>query len=467
VPSSDDTHRSTPLQDRAEQNVRALVERNRQDPGYDGPPVEPRRFDSVGVLGAGLMGTSIAAAHLRHGIRVVVHDSDADSLGIAPQRVAADLGADMPTEQARRLVERLLHIAPDEAEAAACDLVVESIVEAFVPKRDLLRRLRPALRGEAVVVSNTSTIPIGRLAAEAADPGRFCGMHFCHPVRLRPLVEVVRGAKTTDATAASIVAHAKAIGKMPVVAADGPGFLVNRLLLPYLGEALELLLEGAGVEAVEQAAAEFGFAKGPLRLLDEIGLDTTLHAGWVLAEAFPERIVASPLLVSMVKAGKLGKKSGAGFFSYANGPDAELPQRDRDEVGPRVPPPPGERRRPIDPLVPELIAKWAKPGQNHTPHSIVMRLLLPMVLEATRLLGENKARDARDIDLAVVFGLGFPQSRGGLLWWADTLGAARLVEMLRPLERLGPRTRPTPELLAMARSHRRFYETPGGRAPGR
>jgi 3-hydroxyacyl-CoA dehydrogenase len=186
-------------------------------------------------------------------------------------------------------------------------------------------------------------------------------------------------------------------------------------------------------------------AKGPLRLLDEIGLDTVLQGGWTLAEAFPERIAASPLLVAMVKAGRLGVKAGAGFFSYPS--PAQL-------SGPEATP---AAETTAEAIVGKLIAAWAKPSQAHTRHSITARLLLPMVLEATRILEENKVRDPRDVDLAVLFGLGFPASRGGMLWWADTLGARRVLEMLKPLRQLGPRMQPTRVLQDLARSHGHFY----------
>jgi 3-hydroxyacyl-CoA dehydrogenase/enoyl-CoA hydratase/3-hydroxybutyryl-CoA epimerase/3-hydroxyacyl-CoA dehydrogenase/enoyl-CoA hydratase/3-hydroxybutyryl-CoA epimerase/enoyl-CoA isomerase len=236
---------------------------------------------------------------------------------------------------------------------------------------------------------------------------------------------------------------------MPIVVQDGPGFLINRMLLPYLGEALELLLEGVSLGSLEEAAATFGMAKGPLRLADEIGLDTVLHGGWVLAEAFPERITASPLLVAMVKAGRLGYKSGAGFFSYPS-PD-QLSGPEVQAAGPEA--------KTAEQIVAEIVHQWARPPQRHTTHSITARLLLPMVLEATRVLQENKVRDPRDVDLAAIFGLGFPASRGGPLWWADTLGPSRILEMLRPLQPLGPRTQPTAMLRDMARSHGHFYQT--------
>jgi 3-hydroxyacyl-CoA dehydrogenase len=438
------------------ENVRRLVERNRQDTGLAGARVAARPVRSVGIFGAGTMGTAVAAAHLKFGVDVAITDSDPGALFRAPERIAVELAGDVPHAEARRLVEKHLQPTSDEAAVAGCDLVFETIIESFVAKRSLYGRLKGHLRPDAVVTSNTSTIPIGRLAAELADPARVCGFHFCHPVRLRPLVEVVRGAATSDPTVATVVAHAKAIRRMPVVVADGPGFLVNRLLLPYLDEALSLLTEGVSIEAVERVAGDFGFAKGPFRLLDEIGLDTTLQAAWVLAEAFPDRIASSPILVGLVKAGRLGQKSGAGFFGYSEGEQGDVAGEGVDETTGGKP-----CRRPVppvDPFVAELVARWVGDHHEHTPLMITARLLLPMVLEATRLLEENKVRDPRDVDLAVVFGLGFPESKGGLLWWADTLGPARIIEMLRPMRRLGKRVRPTPMLEAMARSHRRFYQ---------
>src|SRR3972149_1413333 len=183
-------------------------------------------------------------------------------------------------------------------------------------------------------------------------------------------------------------------------------------------------------------------AKGPFCLMDEIGLDTTLHAGWSLAEAFPERIAASPLLVTLIKSGRLGKKSGAGFFSYADQSSSQTPTES-------------------DPAVIEIIARWAKPCCQHSPEDIIRRLLLPMVLEATRILEEGNVQNPLDIDLGAIFGLGFPDWRGGLLCWADTLGALNLLEMLRPLAPIGPRLQPTRYLLNMGARGGRFFPQVG------
>ena len=306
--------------------------------------------------------------------------------------------------------------------------MLETIVEALPAKLRLYSQLQGHVAAHAIVASNTSTIPIQRLAENVADASRFCGMHFLHPVRHRRLVEIVRGPRTSDETIAAATGHVRRIGRMPIVVRDGPGFLVNRLLFPYLGEALELLREGVPADAIERAATEFGMAIGPLRLMDEIGLDTTLQAGWVLAAAFPERIVSSPLLVSMVKAGRLGQKAGAGFYAYGK---------------PAQPSPPTDGP---DKNVDEIIGRWIDSPAKPSGEPIACRLVLPMLLEATRILEEGKVGDVRDIDLAVLFGLGFPADKGGLLWWADALGPRRILDMLSSLRTIEERNRPTPML---------------------
>jgi 3-hydroxyacyl-CoA dehydrogenase len=434
------------------QNVDRLVAWKQQGGGvdcFDRPP----QIRRIAVVGAGMMGTAIAAATVRHSLPVVITDADSAALGRAGQRIAAELdqvgdwsifrptnpaGASVPIEKGTCPLPRLVDPTSDETRIAGCDVILESITENLAAKQAIYARYEPRMHAEAIMASNTSTIPIARLAAGLAHPDRFCGIHFCHPVRLRPMVEIVRGPATSDRTIATAVAYARAIDRLPIVVDDGPGFLVNRVLLPYLNEALELLLEGATIEQIERAATAFGMAMGPLRLIDEIGLDTALLAGRVLWEAFPERIVASPLMITMYKAKRMGRKTGRGFFAYPDGlpPDA-----------------PGL----ADPAVEPLVAAWSRATQTFSDEAITQRLLLPMVLEASRILEEHKVRDPRDVDLAVLFGLGFPAARGGLLYWADGLDAARIVEMLAPLEALGPRMAPTQLLLDLARSGGRFY----------
>jgi 3-hydroxyacyl-CoA dehydrogenase/enoyl-CoA hydratase/3-hydroxybutyryl-CoA epimerase/3-hydroxyacyl-CoA dehydrogenase/enoyl-CoA hydratase/3-hydroxybutyryl-CoA epimerase/enoyl-CoA isomerase len=222
---------------------------------------------------------------------------------------------------------------------------------------------------------------------------------------------------------------------MPVVVNDGPGFMVNRLLFPYMNEAIELLHDGLSIEQIDRAAVAFGMPLGPIALYDMVGLDTAMYAGRTMYEAFPDRVAASPLVPAMVKQRRLGQKAGRGFFSYANKKKTAEP----------------------DPAVPPFLEKYHRRQITLTDDQVQARLLLPMLLEATRLLEENVARDVRDVDLGLIYGLGFPANKGGLLYWADTLGARRLLEMLKPWESLGPRMRPTPMLLEMAETGGTFY----------
>ena len=420
----------------AQDNVRRLVEWSRQDHFDRLASAASLPIENVGILGAGMMGRAIAAAHVEHQLPVVVSDANESVLAEAVALTVAELPASIRSRI--HGVSGLVRATADTTEAVRCDLVLESIVESLPAKRQLFAELQAQLASHTIVASNTSTIPIGRLAESFADASRFCGMHFFHPVRHRPLVEIVRGPRTSDHTIAAAVAHIRRIGKMPIVVRDGPGFLVNRLLFPYLGEALELLREGVRAEAIERAAAAFGMAIGPLRLMDEIGLDTTLQAGWVLAAAFPERIVSSPLLVSMVKAGRLGRKAGAGFYAYDTSSHPVVTGM-------------------AETAVEEIATRWIDGRRKPSQESIALRLVLPMLLEATRILEEGAVCDAHSIDLAVLFGLGFPAEKGGLLWWADSLGPDRIVAMLRSHGSMEERSRPTPMLLSLARTGGRFY----------
>jgi len=388
----------------------------------------------LGIVGAGMMGTAIAAAAARCGIRVLLVDHRPAARAAAPGRVAAEMARyDDPAPRSTAPVET----TGDLAALADCAVVLESVAESLPAKHALFARLEPCLAESAWLATNTSTLPIGRLASALARPERFCGLHFFHPVHARPLVEIVRGPATSPETLDAARRFVGALGRMSITTADAPGFLVNRLLQAHLGEALSLLVEGVPPERIERVATGFGMAKGPLALLDEIGLDTALAGGQVLHAAWPERVVASPVLVSLVKAGRLGRKSGAGFFTYPHG---EAPARPA-----------------ADPVALEKIAQWAEPAEPPGDARLLDRLLLGMVVEAARLLDEGVVAGPREVDLGTLFGLGFPAARGGLLYWADTRGAAELVGRLSPLRALGPRFQPPPRLLEMARTGRRFH----------
>lgn len=420
-------------------NVFFLTDRNKKDTGLDDDGVTPRDISSVGVVGAGIMGAGIAAANVKRDIPVVLSDANRTALDKGVRTALEEVSYNKKTKATD--AERMLKFSPllnpgvSDEELSQCALLVEAVVESADVKRKIYARLEPQLRDDTILASNTSTIPITSLAEVLDKPERFCGIHFFNPVRRMPLVEVIRGEKTSDETVATAVAYAKRIGKSPIVVNDGPGFLVNRLLLPYMNEAIELLCEGASIKAVDRAAKKFGMPMGPIELFDMVGMDTAMLAGRTMWEAFPDRIVASPVLPAMVKANRLGKKSGLGFFSYQN-------KRGRPEP---------------DPGVDEIIAQYARDQKEFNEEELTSRLFLPMLLEATRVLEAGVARDPRDVDLGLIFGLGFPPFKGGLMFWADTVGAKEILEMLKPLDYLGARAEPTPMLIEMANEGRKFY----------
>lgn len=418
-------------------NLPALIEFNRQRTRAEYADVAPRPVRRVGIVGAGTMGAEIGAAMARHGISLLLTDTQPESLASVVPRIAALVRASAPTMDCGSIEQRIRTTA-DIAALGQCDLVLESVVEDPAVKQRVFGALEPHLADGVVLASNTSTIPVARLGAKLASPGRFCGVHFFHPVGERPLVEVIPGPQTQRETMATAIGFVEQVQRIPLVVPDGPAFLVNRFLMPYLGEAMQLLMEGASIEAIDQAAEQFGMALGPLRLVDEIGLDTALDCAWSYAGAFPDAMPTSPLLVAMVKAKRLGRKSGAGFYAH------------RDAAGKPTSP-----RR--DPAAEQIIARWAGQPRTHTAESIAARLFLTMLLEATRMLQTGFAPAPQSIDLGLILGLAFPRRRGGLLWWADALGADRICGMLRELEWLGPRVQPTPLLVEMAQHNRRFY----------
>ena len=252
-----------------------------------------------------------------------------------------------------------------------------------------------------------------------------------------PLVEVIRGRETSDETVATAVAYAKAIGKSPIVVNDGPGFLVNRLLLPYMNESLELLREGATIKSIERAANDFGMPMGPLTLYDMVGLDTSVYAGRVMWEAFPDRTGASPILPAMVKAGRLGQKTAGGFFVYS------------DKKGKGEP----------DPTLVDWLATYRRGKRKFSAEEQITTGCSCRWCWKRRGFWQDKlVRDVRDVDLGVIFGLGFPPFKGGLLFWADTLGAAKIVELLKPFESLGARFAPDADAAGNGQRGQKFYD---------
>jgi 3-hydroxyacyl-CoA dehydrogenase/enoyl-CoA hydratase/3-hydroxybutyryl-CoA epimerase/enoyl-CoA isomerase len=260
-------------------------------------------------------------------------------------------------------------------------------------------------------------------------------MHFFHPAHRMKLVEVIRGEQTSDDTVATLVALAGKLGKTAIVVHDCPGFLVTRVLFPYLSQAIQLLREGVAMDAIDEAAVGFGMPMGPIALLDFIGLDTALAIANVMAEGYPDRAAPSPLLAEMVGSGRLGRKSGAGFRSHDSA-------RSRPES---------------DQAVASILERHRLARDSVGKDDLVDRLFLPMLLESARVLEEGIVGGPSDVDLGVVLGFGFPSARGGILHWCDAEGADSILERSKRLEDLGPWYQPSDRLRRMALRKESFH----------
>ena len=382
------------------------------------------------------MGTAIGAAALARGFHVRIIDVDRQASLRAPQAIT---GA---ARQHYGSATGSVATAEDLESITACDTVIESVVEDENKKVSVLRDLDQRMPPDRLLATNTSTLPIGRLARHLATPERLCGIHFFLPVPQRRAVELIFTECTRPATRSAAFNLAIALERDVLLAPDATGFIVNRLMMPYVAEAMQLLTEGARVEQIEEVATRFGMPVGPLSLLDEIGLDTAFHCGWIFAGAYEDRIAVSPILVALVKAGRLGRKTGAGFFRYLFHAD-------------------GTARQMTDPELAVIVARWSKERLPFTDEEVALRLFLPMVFEGARLLDEHEAVLASDVDLGVILGLGMSPARGGPLYWCDRVGAQRICELARPLAPLGVRMTPPERICRMGEQNATFYDGSG------
>jgi 3-hydroxyacyl-CoA dehydrogenase/enoyl-CoA hydratase/3-hydroxybutyryl-CoA epimerase len=422
-----------------------LREDARKGTGVRNAAVTPGRIEYLGVLGAGVMGGGIAQLAAHRGIHVRMKDinHEAVSSGLQHARGLFDKLVKRKKLRRREADQSMALISGglDYEGFGRLDLVVEAVVEKMDIKRIVLRETEEAVRRECILTTNTSSLSVDEMSKALSRPENFAGMHFFNPVHRMPLVEVVRGAQTSDEAAATVYVLALALGKVPVVTSDGPGFLVNRILGPYMNEAGFLLADGASVEAVDGAAKKFGMPMGPLRLVDEVGIDISRHAGQSLYEALGERLTPSAPLVALADSGRLGKKGGLGFYQYEGG-----------------------KEKSVDPDIYAVLAP-SVPAERVTMETreIRSRLVLAMLNEAARALEAGIVTRASDVDLAMIMGTGFPPFRGGLLRFADTIHARTVLARLEDLEkRHGPRFAPAELIRRMAREDRSFYESFAG-----
>jgi len=409
----------------------------KKDAGATGapPPVPVKRLAIVGsgFMGSGIAGTAVAQA----GVDVRLKDADLTRVaqGLHAARGILDdrLKRRRITRYEHARLVALLSGGDTFAGFGRAELVIEAVFEDLAVKQQVLREAEEAMSGAGVFASNTSTIPITSIAEAARGPERVIGMHFFSPVAKMPLLEVIPGARTAPGVVSTAVAFGRRMGKTVIVVKDSPGFWVNRILAPYAGEVGHLLAEGASVEEVDDLAVRFGFPVGPVTLLDEVGLDVADKVAHVMVAAYGERLQSTGGVAALVKAGRLGRKSGRGFYLYKAG-----------------------KKRGVDGSVYALLG--VHPNGGPRPAEILQRLVLGMLNEAARAVGEGVVRAPRDGDIGAIFGFGFPPFRGGPLRHADDLGAARLAADLERLaERHGPRFAPCDVLQDLARRNAKFY----------
>ena len=432
-----------------------LQQAARRDSGVDDPAVTPRPVRSAVVLGAGVMGGGIAQALARAGVPVRLKDIDAQALARGV-RTAHDLArAELRKKRitAREFDRRmaLIHPTLDDTGMRRADIIIEAVVEALEVKRKVLRNLEAILPERFLFASNTSSLPIGQIASQARHPEDVVGMHFFNPVHRMPLVEVIRGPRTSDEAVATVVALAKRMGKTPVVVGDAPGFLVNRILMAYLGEALLMVEEGARIEEIDKTMLDFGMPMGPLAVLDQVGIDVAAHVASVLGEAFRERAPRPRALPLMKEKGWLGRKTGRGFYVYR---DRKPEGTDGGGEGKEGAALPREVHASVYRLISEQERRPSEPGPTES------RLVLPMINEAARCLEAGIVQTPAQVDLGMVLGTGFPPFRGGLLRHADSLGLTTVVRGLEALATVhGTRFVAANLLMVMARDGRHFYES--------
>lgn len=415
------------------------TEEVKKETGVSDPAVRPRAVTRVGVLGAGVMGGGIAQLAADKGIPSRMKDIDAGALahGYAAAAAVWKKAIERRRLKPRELPGKMAFISGtlDYSGFARCEVTIEAVVEKLGVKRAVLKEWEAAVPREAIFASNTSTLPIGEIAAGALEPDRIVGMHFFNPVHRMPLVEVIRGPRSSDESVATVFGLARTLGKTPVVVKDSPGFLVNRILAPYLSEAVRLVKEGCRIERVDRVMTDFGMPVGPLALLDDIGLDVAVKAGEVLQAAFPDRMKSGGD-EALAAAGRLGRKSGGGFYDYKDGkrgsPSSEAYKLLGVELG---------KTSPVPPLA-----------------DIESRLVFSMINEAVFCMTDELVASPSKLDLAMIFGTGFPPFRGGVLRYADSLGAGRVAATLTDLaSRLGTRFLPAPRLREMEKGNSRFY----------
>lgn len=404
-----------------------------------------RPVEKAAVLGAGIMGGGVAYQSASNGVPIIMKDIRDEALeaGLeeAGKLLKKQIARGRLKPEGMAGVLNAIQPALSYGEFENVDLVVEAVVENPKVKASVLAEVEGQVSDDTIITTNTSTISVNLLAKSLKRPENFCGMHFFNPVHLMPLVEVIRAETSSEEAIATTVAYAQAMRKTPIVVNDCPGFLVNRILFAYFGGFNKLIAEGGDFKAVDKALEGFGWPMGPAYLLDVVGMDTGKHAAGVMAEGFPDRMASESktIIDALYDADRLGQKNGKGFYQYEN-----------DKRG--------KPQKKLDPSVNEIIASVQSAPADIEKQDMIDRLMVPLCIESARCLEDNIVSSAAEVDMGLVYGVGFPPFRGGALHHVDKMGLAAFCARADEFAHLGPLYHPTEKMREMAKSGDTFYD---------
>ena len=410
--------------------------------------IDATPVNTVAVVGAGIMGGGIAYQSAIKGKQVVMKDIAQAGLdqGMAEAIKLLSTRVERGRLSASDMANTIANIQPrlDYVAFANANVAIEAVVENLAVKQKVLREAESNLPDGAVICSNTSTLSISNMAESLQHPENFCGMHFFNPVHKMPLVEVIRGEKTSDKTVATIVKLALDMGKKPIVVNDCVGFYVNRVLFPYLAGFNLLLRDGADFQQVDKIMEKFGWPMGPAYLIDVVGIDTAHHVSSIMAEAYPDRMAfngESPISL-LHGQNRLGQKNGLGFYQY-----------EKDKKGRPV--------KKTDERVNAIIKPAVSGHQTLTDEDVIERLMVPMCLEVIRCLDDNIVSTAVDADMGLIMGIGFPLFRGGALRYMENMGLPQFIQMAEKYQKLGALYHIPASLQNMAKQGKSYFGNGG------
>ncbi len=397
----------------------------------------PTKMKKVGVVGAGVMGGGIAQLLAKKNIVCRIKDLNHGALALALKTANKLYAYQLKTRRMKQgqIDAQMSLISPTTTYAGFenVDVVIEAVVERMDVKRQVFRELDEVVHPNACLFTNTSSLRVTEMAENTNRPEKVCGFHFFNPVHRMPLLEIIKTDKTSNETIATAVGFARQLGKMPIVVGDREGFIVNRILLPYMNEAAYLFQEGIEPERLDRIVKRFGMPMGPLELADEVGIDIGFHVAQILETAYGPRMKVAPVLTDVYNAGILGKKSGSGFYVHKG---------KKTSVNPKV------------------LGMRPSTDFKHSDEVATKRLIYTMINEAARCLDEGVVDSAQTIDVGMIYGTGFPPFRGGLLKYADSIGVENILADLRDFQTQFDQQRfePSGLLQKMANTGVNFYD---------